>query len=140
MGHASAADLAALRVLLRECSLPDDLGSHPDTVVLVAAGPAGVVGGVAVEGYGGDGLLRSLVVVRHARGAGVGGALVRRAVAEAVARGMRRLYLLTETAGGYFAARGFRPVDRAGVPEAVRASSEFATLCPDTAAAMVLEG
>jgi amino-acid N-acetyltransferase len=53
--------------------------------------------------------------------------------------GLRRIYLLTETAAPFFARLGFTPVDRDAVDEAVQASEEFSRLCPATAAVMVYD-
>jgi N-acetylglutamate synthase-like GNAT family acetyltransferase len=45
---------------------------------------------------------------------------------------------MTNTAAGYFPKLGFAPVERAEVPEAVRGSLQFASVCPSSAAVMVL--
>ena len=48
------------------------------------------------------------------------------AVSEARHRGVRRIYLLTETASDFFAAKhGFRVVDRSTVSAAVASSTTF---------------
>jgi amino-acid N-acetyltransferase len=46
------------------------------------------------------------------------------------------LYLLTTTAREFFADRGYAEVERTEPPEAIRATTEFADLCPSTAACM----
>jgi amino-acid N-acetyltransferase len=132
-------DLQALNELLRAEDLHADLGTHPDTTVLVAREDRRVVGGAALEAYGRSGLLRSLVVAPAHRGTGVGRDLVGSVVDEAVTRGLSDLSLLTLTAPGFFGRLGFVRVERAAAPAAVRASHEFAVLCPDTAVAMVKE-
>jgi amino-acid N-acetyltransferase len=50
--------------------------------------------------------------------------------------GIRTLYLLTTTAEGFFARRGYAPADRATVPDAILATEEFRGICPSTAACM----
>ena len=94
------------------------------------------MGAAGVERYGSAGLLRSVVVAPERRGAGLGGELV--AAAERVARdeGVTELFLLTETAIGWFPRLGYAVVSREDVAAAVGASVEFRTACPDTAVAM----
>ena len=64
------------------------------------------------------------------------GALVNRAIADAESRGIRALYLLTTTAEHYFPSFGFAKVERATIPETVRATKEFTHACPASAVAM----
>lgn len=130
-------ELSALTELLRAEDLHDDLGLHPDTATVVAKDDGVVVGGAALEVYGGSGLLRSLVVARGRRGAGLGRDLVQAVAAEAHRRGLRDLSLLTLTAPAFFEKLGFARVDRSALPAAVQASYEYRVLCPDTALAMV---
>lgn len=95
--------------------------------------PAGVVG---IEPLGPYGMIRSLAVDRAFRGSGCGRALVAAAERHARSLGIRELYLLTETAPGFFSALGYEPVGRDVVPDAVRASEQFASICPASAACM----
>ena len=94
------------------------------------------VGCGGIERHGDAGLLRSVVVERHARGEGVGRAACERLCAIAEEGGLDRLYLLTTTAAGFFETRGFERVERATAPQAVRETREFAELCPDAAVFM----
>ena len=71
---------------------------------------------------GDDAILRALAVDPECRGAGYGWMLADMAVSQARWRGVRRIYLLTETASDFFAAKfGFRVVDRSTLVEAGRA-------------------
>jgi N-acetylglutamate synthase-like GNAT family acetyltransferase len=65
---------------------------------------------VGLELFGPDALLRSLVVSSTARSQGVGSALVLHAEGYAAAHQVRSLYLLTNTAEGYFEHRGYRRI------------------------------
>jgi len=86
----------------------------------------GVVGCVALEVLGDDAILRALAVDPRFRGAGYGWMLADTAVNQARWRGVRRIYLLTETAGDFFAAKfGFRVVDRSTLSRQVAASEVF---------------
>jgi N-acetylglutamate synthase-like GNAT family acetyltransferase len=107
--------------------------------LLVADAEGELVGCAGLEIYGSVGLLRSAVVASSRRGEGLGVALTRRLLDEAAARGLARVYLLTETAAGFFERLGFARIDRDAVEDAVRASTEFAHLCPASAQAMVRE-
>ena len=95
------------------------------------------VGAGGLEVHGDDGLLRSLVVERRARGAGVGTAICEALEREARDHGVETLYLLTTTAAGFFADRGYEETPRSAVPAAVRGTAEFEDLCPETATCMV---
>lgn len=95
--------------------------------------PQGVVG---VEIYGTDALLRSLAVAQIARGRGCGKALVAAVEEYACKLGARRVYLLTTTAARFFEKLGYRPVSRDEVPLSIRATAQFASLCPSSAATM----
>ncbi len=96
-----------------------------------------VAGGVGVEGLGPDVLLRSLAVSEDYVGAGLGTVLL--TVAERAARisGAERIFLLTTSAVGFFGRRGYSKLKREDAPAAIRASQEFASLCPTTAQPMV---
>ena len=74
---------------------------------------------------------------RQVRSAGVRftHAMVGRLLESAAVRGAG-VYLLTTTADRYFAKLGFAAVDRAAVPAEIRASPEFASICPDDATVM----
>ena len=57
---------------------------------------------------------------------------------QAEAEGRAAVYLLTETAAGYFSGLGFRIVERRDVPPAISRTRQFSSLCPDSASCMVL--
>ena len=96
--------------------------------------PAGFGG---LEVHGADALLRSVVTLPPLRGRGFGRAIVAALEAEAQLAKCRTVWLLTATAQPLFDQLGYAAVDRAAVPAAIRATAQFASLCPDTAAVMV---
>jgi mannose-6-phosphate isomerase-like protein (cupin superfamily) len=57
-------------------------------------------------------------------------------VVHARSRRIDRLYLLTTTATGFFSKLGFAQTDRASVPEALRATTQFASVCPSSSICM----
>ena len=134
---AQPADLAAILDLLASHRLPQaEVERHLDSALVAREG--GRVAGCAVlETYNTVGLLRSVAVAQSQRGLGLGIRLTETAVALAQARGVKALYLLTETAAGFFPRFGFRPVSRDEVAPAVRQSIEFTRACPSSALAMV---
>ena len=135
---AAPADLPAVLALLTASGLPQDgLAEHFDAAVVARDGAA-VVGSAALELYGEAALLRSVAVAEGLRGQGLGRELTTAALELARARGVRRVYLLTTTAEGYFPSFGFAPVSRAEVEPAVLASVEFAGACPASAAVLAL--
>lgn len=133
-------DLDGARSLLSALDLPvEGLGDQfARGYVVAVAGAGAVVGLGGVEVYGENGLLRSVAVARSCQGSSIGRAIVEDRIAWARRLGLDSLYLLTETAPGFFERLGFRRVTRASFPQAVQASSECSQLCPDTAVAMAL--
>jgi UDP-N-acetylmuramate: L-alanyl-gamma-D-glutamyl-meso-diaminopimelate ligase len=86
----------------------------------------GLAGCVALEVLGDDGILRALAVDPESRGVGYGWMLADMAVSHARYRGVRRIYLLTETASDFFAVKlGFRIIDPSTVSARVSASASF---------------
>jgi amino-acid N-acetyltransferase len=137
IGVASPGDRAAVADLLRSCGLPDqDVTAELLRDFLVARRGGELAGVVGLEPLGRDGLLRSLAVGPAFRGRGLGLALTRALEAHARRLGVERLFLLTTTVQAFFAAHGYRPVPRDGLPLAVQGTSEFRTLCPSTAVCM----
>lgn len=138
----SADDLAELEHRLALAGLPDaDL--HEPGRRFYRLDDGGDDGGdprgwVGLELYGEDALLRSLVVPKERRGRGDGRLLVDAAIAEARGSGVARLWLLTTTAADFFARLGFTAVERSSAPSAIRATREFADICPASAVCMVL--
>jgi arsenite methyltransferase len=135
---ASAADLAAATSLLTALGLPTEGLDEHIGGALVAREGGEVVGSVALELYGEAALLRSLAVRSDRQGTGLGTRLTEAALEEAHRAGVRELYLLTETADGFFPRFGFEHVERDEVAPAVRGSVEFTSACPESARAMRL--
>jgi len=130
-------DLPLAIGLLRAAGLPDDGVAELGDRLVVAEVEGRVVGCAGLEIYGTGGLLRSVAVSEDLQGRGVGAALTGHLTAVAIAHGLERLYLLTETAASFFGRQGFTTIDRADVEAAVLAAPEFARLCPASAEVMV---
>jgi amino-acid N-acetyltransferase len=140
---ARARDEAGIKAILAACQLPrEDLTpAHLEHFWVVRDGPklAGVVG---LEVLGDVGLLRSLAVPEAYRGRGIGAQLTDKAEDYGRAQGVRALYLLTTTAPDFFASRGYQRTGRDTAPAPLQDTTEFQSLCPDSAVCMVkyLEG
>lgn len=136
---AQSGDLPAILSLLERGGLPTaGLDQHLEAAVVAREGTR-VLGCAAIELYGQAGLLRSVAVDPATRGLGLGIRLTEAALALARGRGVRTVYLLTETAAQFFPRFGFRPIPREEVAPGVRRSVEFTEACAVTAQAMVAE-
>jgi amino-acid N-acetyltransferase len=129
-------DLDPASALLSESKLPLAGFAEHIADALVATREGKIVGVVEIEVYGRAALLRSLVVAPSERGARLGERLAAGAMRLAEDRGAGDVYLLTETAEGFFPRFGFRRQDRALAPEDVRHSVEFELACPQSAVMM----
>jgi amino-acid N-acetyltransferase len=135
---ARPSDFDEMAALLSSCGLPiDGLEEHLDKA-LVAFQDGQLAGCVALELFGSAALLRSLAVAPARRGERLGLRLTQAALDLARGAGSREVFLLTETAAGFFPRLGFAPIGREQVPAAVRRSVEFGSACPASAAVMRL--
>jgi len=129
-------ELPEMLALLAANDLPTDGVEALLDWAVVARSATGLAGMAAVEPCDGDALLRSVAVAARYRGAGLGHQLTVAAQERARRAGFQNLYLLTTTAAGFFAERGFRIIVRSDVPLGVQASAEFSQLCPASATVM----
>jgi amino-acid N-acetyltransferase len=129
--------LQAAARLLEQAELPTaDLTEAHCESFFFAGSPSQPTGLVGLEIFGDVALLRSLVVTPERRGTGEGSALLEHAENAARARGVRALYLLTTTAERFFAKHGYARAPREAAPPAIRATREFAGICPASSAFM----
>jgi len=135
---ARSEDLSEVMGLLDRLGLPvDGVPSHLDRFLVLEIG-GGIVGAVGLEVYGRRALLRSLSVAAEQQGRGHGRRLYREILARARALGIEEIVLLTETAAPFFEREGFEKIARHEVDETVRASEQFRSSCPQSAACMRL--
>ena len=133
---AAPTDLGAVERLLTASGLPlDGVAETLDTFVVAEAGSE-LVGVAGLEICCDDALLRSVAVRPEWRSHGVGRALVTRVIADAEARGLRAMYLLTTSAERYFPSFGFETISREQVPDEIRGTVEFREACPASATVM----
>jgi amino-acid N-acetyltransferase len=130
---ATRGDTTAVLELARQAELLETGIVEGIEGFIVAQQDDKVVGSAGLELYGYDGLLRTVVVAKTHRDAGVGRSLVEAAVSEARKLELRTVYLLTTTAPAFFTRLGFEVTARESAPPDIRESWEFKSGCPETA-------
>jgi N-acetylglutamate synthase-like GNAT family acetyltransferase len=133
--QAEPEDLPAVLALLTEAKLPTaGVAEHLNSYFVFDEGGS-IVGSAGLELHGAAVLLRSLAVAAAARGAGLGAALLRRALHEAHGR-RDGVYALTTTAEAYLSRFGFERVPRSSLPSPLFESRELRDACPSSATVM----
>lgn len=131
-------DLRKVKTLLSKCNLPvDGVEDFFEMGYCVAETQDKLVGVAGVEVYCMHGLLRSVAVALDWQKKSIGQALVRNRLSWAKAKGFSDIYLITIDAETYFERFEFRSINRSAVPSEIQKSSEFSTICPETAKVMV---
>ncbi len=130
-------DLDGVLSLVEAADLPTSgvADAFPDGYV-VARMAGSVIAAAGLEVHGQHGLLRSVVVAPVYRSAHLARTLVQRLLGASRARKLDAVYLLTTTAPEYFERLGFERAPRESAPDALSRSSEFASICPASAACM----
>ena len=121
--------------LLSEFELPtEDLTINKLQDFIVAKQEDGfVIGAVGIEAYKELGLLRSLVVHPNHQAKGVGRFLTNELESFERKRGVKTLYLLTPPAADFFLKLGYQVTQKANVPDPIKSTEEFKSICPESA-------
>jgi N-acetylglutamate synthase-like GNAT family acetyltransferase len=128
---------AALERQLEAAGLPkDDLFAEGGRYYALGEEDRDALAFVGLTALGDEGLLRSLVVPEPGRGQGRGRDITTRLLTLAQTYGIRRVWLLTTDAEGFFSDLGFRAVDRAQAPPEIAATQQFRGVCPASAVLM----
>lgn len=131
-------DEQSVKGLLLDSNLPlEGVDEHFEESYCVAESQDRIIGVAGIEVYGSHGLLRSCAVDSEWRKRSIGEALVKNRLSWARANELSDVYLITTDADHYFKRFGFRAVNRSSVPDEIKESSEFSTICPETATVMV---
>ena len=130
-------DLKAIKSLLDSASLPSvDFDKHLlNFLVLEKSGI--LTGTIGMELYENTALLRSLAIQKDDRNKGYGKELYYALISKAKKMNVNDIYLLTETAEGFFSEEGFQKIARELVPLSIKQTDEYSTLCPEGAVCMV---
>ena len=130
--------LSVVEDLLRANELPfQDLRLENNLFVTYYNDSNELVGSGGLEWYGNHALLRSVAVQKSARGKSKGKYIANDLLTRARLRSTKEIYLLTETAHDFFVKIGFKDISRNDVPDEIKASTEFSSVCPVSAACMV---
>ena len=92
------------------------------------------VGGLEI--FGNMALLRSVAVSKELQGTGSGTEVVSQIERISKGSGISALYLLTNTASGFFKSRGYQLIHRDEFPEELKQTTQFSGLCPVSAICM----
>lgn len=123
--------------LLTASGLPtEDLDGIQQLDIWLLEIEGNIIGSIALERYGSEGLLRSMAVAPEYRNRGLAQLLVARLEQDARADGVDTVVLLTLTAETFFGRLGYSVTDRAEISPVVKQSAEFRTLCPASARCM----
>jgi amino-acid N-acetyltransferase len=131
-------DEARIQELLREANLPtNDLTTRHLQSFLVMRDGDSILGVAGVEPIGKTfGLVRSIAVQADARGKGIAAKLYAAVEEHACSRGLREVYALTTTIADWLTRLGYERLHRDDVPEELRNTAEFSSLCPASAVVM----
>lgn len=133
-------DRAAVEALLHAAGLHplDDGAQFGPQYIVAVLGENRIIGVAGMELHGDDALLRSVAVDKEFRSLRLGATLAEDRLNWARDRGIRAVYLLTDTAAIYWTRFGFREIARTDAPEGIAASHEWAGGCPASSTAMRL--
>jgi len=122
-------------LLLKQNGLP--VSDIDDSKILFAFTDGDdVIGTGGLELFEGCALLRSLSIRRDWQGNGLGKTITRALEEICREKAIKEVYLLTETAEGFFKKDGYRVIDRVSAPLSIRNTSEFTTVCSSTGTLM----
>jgi tRNA (cmo5U34)-methyltransferase len=124
------------KAMLQEFDLPTE-GVEDEGHWFFLCGPnEEILGTAGLEVYHSVGLLRSVCIPKAHQGQGLGQFIVSRLEQEALRQGLKDLFLLTTAARDFFLRQGFSEITRSEVPQVIKQTQEFQSLCPDSAAVM----
>jgi amino-acid N-acetyltransferase len=99
-----------------------------------------LVATAGIENCNGLLLLRSVATAPSHRSGGIASALVKELHRRAKNSGFSRAYLLTLDAGDYFSSRfGYTSLERSRAPGGILQSTQFTSLCPESALLMGID-
>ncbi len=124
--------------LLQESNLPvSDLSEQKELFALLQNNEVAGTGGL--ELFDNCALLRSVAVRKDLQGKGLGKFINRELEKISKQRGIDCIYLLTTTAKDFFSKEGYEAITRDEVPESIKSTSEFSSVCPSSATVMKKE-
>lgn len=138
MQKATTNDLHIIKKILLEHELPvEDLEN--DITFFVEKKNKDIICIGGLEKYDKYCLIRSIAVVENFKNQGLGTKMTKYLCEQAKLQKFEKIFLLTLTAEKYFPKFGFQKINRDQTPDVIKSSSEFSTVCPDSATVMELE-
>lgn len=130
-------DLKTITNLLQENNLPyQDIETDNKEFFLVYNDSL-LIGIIGLEKFDNIGLLRSLAVKDNYKNKGYGTKICIAFMDYAKNEQINDLYLLTCTAKEFFEKIGFEVIERDSVPDVIKRTTEFSSLCPASAKCLV---
>lgn len=124
------------KAMLEEHALPHSDIEDRNVELFSFKKKAELIGIGGWEQYGQHALLRSVVIDTAFQKKGFGEKWVSILEQQGAQAGVLQFYLLTTTARNFFKKIGYTEIPRSAVPDAIKNTSEFTTLCPDSAVCM----
>lgn len=135
---AAGPDLPHIATMLHHGGLPAGAARERLGRTMIAETERKPIATASWERLEGAGLLRSVAVAPEFRRAGAGTIIVAATLKRMIEEGIREIYLVTEHAEKFFAACGFKTIDRDQLPEAIETHPQIVRECPASAPAMCL--
>lgn len=128
--------IPTIEKILRKEKLPYQDVNTENIEFYMAFSNADFVGIVGLERFVGVALLRSMVVFDNFRNKGFGRRIVNQILEEATSKSIKEIFILTTTAKNFFEHLGFEVIERENVPNEIKSTTEFTSLCPASATCM----
>lgn len=129
-------DLTYFKQLLESNKLPvSDLNPGIKKFLFIEEGNGIGTGGLEIFGH--LGLVRSISVADGQKGRGYGQKISNELESVAQNLGIKELYLLTNTAKDFFKKLNYQVIDRNEVPQLIRETQQFSSICPSSAIIMM---
>ncbi|MTI21617.1 GNAT family N-acetyltransferase [Fulvivirga sp. RKSG066] len=129
-------DKESVNQLLRSCNLMTDSIDFDHHQILGEFENDDLIAMAVLEIYESDALLRSVAVKSSLKNKGRGTELVKEVEDHARSLNVDHVYLLTETAKGFFQKLNYTEINRSLAPISVRQTEQFSKLCPESAICM----
>jgi amino-acid N-acetyltransferase len=129
-------DLPEIANLLNASNLPNSDIVPGKQNFVVAEIDNKIIGCGGFEAYEETGLFRSLAVSPDYRNLNIAHSIIEKVIMSGQEQGIKEYYLLTTTAGSFFGKLGWKSINRDLVPEEIKSTTEFTSICPSTASCM----
>lgn len=135
---ASPADIPRIKEILLKVNLSTDIEDYIDNFMVMEI-DGSIVATAGLEVYQDTAILRSVAVMPEFQHQNLGDGLVRAMINFADRRNIRKLFLFTQTARGFFEKIGFKPISRESIDEKCKASKQYRGICPVFSSVMELD-